>query len=63
MHESDVWRVALLATDYDALPFIQIGRYGPQPILMPHKVYPWRDDAIRESRKHQPSSPPRRHRS
>jgi hypothetical protein len=42
MHESDMWRVALLATDYDALPFIQIGAYGIQPILMPHKVYPWR---------------------
>jgi hypothetical protein len=50
MHESDMWRVALLATDYDALPFIQIGAYGIQPILMPHKVYPWRDDAIQPKR-------------
>jgi hypothetical protein len=60
--ESDIWRVAILATDYDALPFVHIGRFGLQPVLMPHKVYPWRDDAIPESRKRQPSSPPKHRR-
>jgi hypothetical protein len=40
--ESDAWRVAHWCNDYDALPFMQLGEYGIQPILMPHKVYPWR---------------------
>jgi hypothetical protein len=41
-NESDSWRVAHWCHDYDAIPFIWQGEYGLQPVLMPHKVYPWR---------------------
>jgi hypothetical protein len=43
--EADSWRIAIIAVDYDALPFLHIGEFGLQPVFMPHKVYPWRDDA------------------
>jgi hypothetical protein len=60
--EADSWRIAIIAVDYDALPFLHIGEFGLQPVFMPHKVYPWRDAAIPESRKPQPSLPRKRRR-
>jgi hypothetical protein len=41
--EADSWRIAIIAVDYDALPFLHIGEFGLQPVFMPHKVYPWRE--------------------
>jgi hypothetical protein len=61
--EADSWRIAIIAVDYDALPFLHIGEFGLQPVFMPHKVYPWRDTAaIPESRKPQRSLPRKRRR-
>jgi hypothetical protein len=55
--ESDSWRVAHWCSDYDALPFIHMGTFGPQVILMPHKVYPWRDAIPKSNEPKQSVSP------